>query len=275
MTITLFGTPRDLPIAPWALFALAAVLAIFILAFLWKILRSEEGFLFGYGNWVVGKWQGMHSSKPSPAAGQHYDGYPSRRPSWGRAHDLQTKADVLNLSRLLDGDLAYLMMNDAGEWEPKISRALQTIVSGVVRVVHPSGRWRCGFFILDDAEEHLVLVTGEGYDRARRPRLGLNNSCAGRAFQTGEDYYCRDIESDPSYWHSTRGNRDFRSIACVPVRAGPGVFGILCLDAEEADAFTPDDFFHLEVLAAKLAVFCAFHTLQVTGVCSVRPKEGE
>lgn len=267
MTITLFGASRELPFAPWVLLMSAGVLATFLFAFLWKILSAEEGFLFGYGNWTFGRWKGRERQLESPS--------PLMRRDRGDLQvDLQVKADVLTLCRLLDGDLAYLMMQDAGGWESKIMRALQTIVSGAVRVAAPEGRSRSGFFILDDEEEHLVLAAGEGYERSRRPRLAMDHSCAGRAFLTGEDYYCRDILTDPAYWRSARDNRDYRSIACVPVRAGRAVFGVLCLDAREPDAFSADDFAHLEVLAAKLALFCALHTLQATGVCSFGTDQG-
>jgi putative methionine-R-sulfoxide reductase with GAF domain len=266
--------------ATWFRVFACIVVVVYLGVLFWKILSSEEGFLFGYGDWVVGKWQ-----KVTRKGGPRLElAESSLRPSYHK-HQLdiasmerekQLTDHVLRLSRLLDGDLAYLMMHDADEWETKIMRALQTLVSGVTRVVHPSGTCRCGFFILADEGEALDLVAGEGYAGMSRPQLALDRSCAGRAFQTGEYYYCRDIASDPVYWHSDRGNRDYRSIACVPVRAGQVVFGVICLDATEVNAFTPDDFAHLEVFAAKLAVFCAFHTLQVTGVaCQVRPEGGD
>lgn len=254
---------------------------VYLSALLWKILTSEEGFLFGYGNWVIGKWQKVTGSKEkgeeaADSEPQTFVAESLRRSTGNLKRDFQLQSNVLRLSRLLDGDLAYLMMHDADEWETKIMRALQTIVSGIIRVVHPIGKCRCGFFILDDDEEYLRIVAGEGYTGLTRPRLALEHSCAGRAFLTGEHYYCRDMASDPAYWHSSRGNRDYRSIACVPVRAGQVVFGVICLDAPEVDAFSPDDFTYLEVFAAKLAVFCAFHSLQVAGdASSVRGEEGD
>lgn len=258
---------------PWLAILAGFVSAIFLFALLWKILRSEEGFLFGYGNWVVGKWQpGKQTPDEARAAREakaeaHTASQPAKPAADVPQDGHQRVQHVLTLSRLLDGDLAYLMMSD--EWESKILRALQTIVSGITRVVDPNGRCRCGFFILDEAGECLILAAGEGYHGSRQPRLTLDHSCAGRAFQTGEDYYCKDISTDPVYWDSVRGNRDYRSIACVPVRAGRNVFGVICLDAPEANAFTAEEFHYLEVFAAKLAVFCAFHTLQVMGVCSI------
>jgi putative methionine-R-sulfoxide reductase with GAF domain len=271
---------------PW-LIALAIAVAIAVFgALLWKILRSQEGFLLGYGNWIIGKWQAAGNPGPAPVstaearvavevktAGKDertQQAAPTSKQDLGTLkRTLHLQDSVLTLSRMLDGDLAYLMMHDASEWEPKILRSIQTLVSGVTRVVHPTGRCRCGFFILDDTEQHLVLAVGEGYDNAKRPpKLALDRSCAGRAFLSGEDYYCRDITSDPVYWHSASGDKAYRAIASVPVRAGQAVFGVICLDAEQANAFTQEDFVNLEVFAAKLAVFCAFHALQVS-VCSV------
>lgn len=271
----------------WFVILLAGVGVAFFVALLWKILRSEEGFLFGYGNWVIGKWQPAkghgHGHGKAGARGEAVRAEAARtetdeassRKADQNAHKraLQVKGNVLTLSRLLDGDLAYLIMNNPVEWDTKFWRAVQTLISGVTRVVRISGRCRCGFFILEENGEQLVLAVGEGYPGIKRPRLGLDHSCAGRAFQTGDNYYCRNTTTDPVYWHSERGNKDFRSIACVPVRAGAAVFGVICLDATEPDAFTTDDFVHLEVFAAKLAVFCAVHT-QVTGPGGAEKKEG-
>lgn len=259
---------REIATKAWPVALGGLVVAIY----LWKVLRSEEGFLFGYGDWIVGKWR---TGRESTRTGRTAPRARRQRRRLAPEQELQRRSGVLTLSRVLDGDLAYLMVNDAEEWEMKIIRGLQTIVTGVTRVVQPSGRCRCGFFILAEDERHLALVVGEGYGGLSRPRLHVEHSCAGRAFVTGENYYCRDILTDPVYFHSSRGKRDFRSIACAPVRAGSAIFGVVCLDAEEPGAFAPDDFIYLEVFAAKLAVFCAFHTLQNAGACEIQPQGGE
>jgi putative methionine-R-sulfoxide reductase with GAF domain len=230
---------------PWLPALGLVVVLAFVAALLWKILRSREGFLLGYGNWVVGKWQSAVQSEHSARAGTIPAApHQSKRDVALLKRSLQLRDGVLTLSRALDGDLAYLLMAGPDQWEAGFQRALQTLVSGVTQVVHPAGRCRCGFFVLDDDEQHLTLLVGEGYTGARHPRLQLD-SCAGRALLTGEDYYCRDVNHDPVYWHSGRGSRDYQSIACVPVRSGQAVFGVLCLDAERANAFTAADFAHL------------------------------
>lgn len=302
MDVTLLAPLRSLLSSSTFAVIAIVVVAVYLAALLWKILRSDEGFLLGYGDWVIGKWHEVRGTKPEPLqTGETVQPVPSappaavttvagavaaiHRPTAPLAAGPPVPSDqepsepasdrkdrVLTLSRLMDGDLAYLMMSEPDEWEGQIMRGIQTIVSGVTRVMHPAGRCRCGFFILDDEEQHLELVVGEGYGKGKRPRLALEHSCAGRAFLTGEDYYCRDTASDPVYWHSDGNNRDFRSIACAPVRAGRSVFGVICLDAHDPNAFTTEDFAHLEVFAVKLAVFCAFHFLQANGVGRVQPK---
>lgn len=257
--------------------ALAVSLAVlFTGALLWKILRSEEGFLFGYGDWVVGKWQAgrdkeVEQSAHGPPQG---GGHPELRKRWKlRERELQVAGDVLLLSRMLDGDLAY-HLNHPLDWGAQVTRNLQTLVSGVPKVIRPGCRCRCGFFVPDRERGELVLAVGEGY--SNRPRLSLERSCAGRAFLTGEEYYCRDIVTDPLYWHSSVGKRDYRSIACVPVRAGRTVFGVICMDAERVDAFTPADFAHLETFAAKAAVICSIDAWQQQmASCPDAGREGE
>lgn len=274
METPLIDLVQEILSSRWLVIVGGVVVAIY----LWKIIRSEEGFLFGYGDWIVGKWKSDGGEEDdAPSRRREPAPTPAPRRSARRRspeRELQRLGNVLMLSRVLDGDLAYLMVNDAGEWDQKLIRGMQTIVTGVARVVRPSGRVRCGFFILDEDEKTLSMAVGEGYSGLQRPRLHVEHSCAGRSFITGEPYYCRDIVTDPVYGHSSRGRRDFRSIACVPVRAGTAIFGVLCLDAEEPSAFTQEEFSYLEVFAARLAVFCAFHTLQNYGACEYRPEGG-
>lgn len=256
--------------SPWFVGATILGAVLFVLVLLWKILRSEEGFLFGYGNWVVGKWQKGRQAAPGeamPPAPQQ----PQRRPlSADQAlqalqADLALKTGVLSLAKALDADMAAMMLREADAWPEKLWRALQTLVSGVTRVVHPSVSCRAGFFALDEDEAHLVLWVGEGYQYGRRPRLAIENSCAGRAFTTGTSYYCKNIRTDPVYFQSSAGSEEYLAIACVPIQTSGQIFGVLCVDAKTADAFTPADFEHLEVFAAKLAVFLAFHSLHAGG----------
>jgi putative methionine-R-sulfoxide reductase with GAF domain len=251
----------------------AAILGavLFVLALLWKIVRSEEGFLFGYGNWVVGKWQKGRPATPgeavpAPAPQPEPRRFPTANAPGEEAlqalrAELVLKTGVLSLSKALDADMAAMMLQEADAWPEKLWRALQTLVSGVTRVVQPAASCRAGFFALDEDEAHLVLWVGEGYQYGRRPRLAIENSCAGRAFITGVNYYCKNIKTDPVYFHSTTGSEKYLAIACVPIQTSGQIFGVLCVDAEQADAFSPPDFEHLEVFAAKLAVFLAFHSL--------------
>lgn len=258
--------------SPWLVGATILGAILFVLALLWKILRSDEGFLFGYGNWVVGKWQKGRQPVPGEAPAHHHHHHQQQlsRPVVADQAlqdlqaDLALKIGVLSLAKALDADMAAMMLRDADAWPEKLWRALQTLVSGVTKVVQPSASCRAGFFALDEDEAHLVLWVGEGYQYGRRPRLAIENSCAGRAFTTGANYYCKNVRTDPVYFHSTTGSEEYLAIACVPIQTSGQIFGVLCVDAKAADAFSPADFEHLEVFAAKLAVFLAFHSLHAS-----------
>lgn len=266
---------------------LAVILAaLFLGTFLWKIIRAEEGFLLGYGNWVFGKWQANRDPPVAhhpPAA--HHPPVPRQTCAapacaandtaadrWMRERTLQVADDALRLSRMLDADLAYTLANPGVDWVTQLGRHCQALITGIPKVIRPGCRCRCGFFIPDPQSGKLVLAVGEGF--RSRPKLNME-SCAGRAFLTGEDYYCKDTLTDPVYWQSASGSREFRSIACVPVRAGRTIFGVICLDAERPDAFTPEDFAHLETFAAKLALICAIDLLQAQLFFPTRPSPAD
>lgn len=247
---------------------LAVILAaLFLGTFLWKIIRAEEGFLLGYGNLIFGKWQANRDPpfiRPAPVVRQTCAA-PACQPSDAAAkcraseRTLEVADDALRLARMIDADLAYTLTNPGVDWAAQLGRHCQALIAGIPKVIRAGCRCRCGFFIPDPESGKLVLAVGEGF--RKRPRLNME-SCAGRAFLTGEDYYCRDTLTDPVYWPSASGSREFRSIACVPVRAGRTIFGVICLDAERPDAFTSEDFAHLETFAAKLALICAIDLLQ-------------
>lgn len=253
--------------SPWMVGVTILGAILFVLALLWKIVRSDEGFLFGYGNLVFGKWQKGRPAAPppaelAPAVGRapRQASPPDRTLQELRA-ELERKVGVLGLAKALDADMAAMMLREADAWPEKLWRALQTLVSGVTKVVKPAGSCRAGFFALDEDEAHLLLWVGEGYQYGRQPRLGVENSCAGRAFMTGANYYCKNIRTDPVYFQSSANQEEYLAIACVPVQTSGQIFGVLCVDAKVAEAFTPADFEHLELFAAKLAVFLAFHSL--------------
>lgn len=249
---------------PWLAIALALLIGTYLAALVYKLLHAEEGFVLGYKGWVLGKW-----AKPARrlTVGRTSADQPLRRLRMQNAEleaSGRVRKEILLLCRLLDGDLAYLMVNERTGWEPKLQRLLQSLVSGVTRVVHGDGDHRCGFFIVEEDGTHLVLSVGEGFQQGQ-VRLPVDFSSVGRAFQTGETYYCRDLTTDPIWSHLIRGCCQYRSVACFPVRAGQVVWGVLCMEAEEAEAFSTDDLMYLEMFAAKLAVICSFHSLQISG----------
>jgi putative methionine-R-sulfoxide reductase with GAF domain len=252
---------------PWLVVFVALLLAAYLITLVYKILSAEEGFVLGYKGWVLGKW-----IKPPRriSVGRSTQGFPLRRLRQEK-EELEAsgriKREMILLTRLLDADLAYLMANERVEWESGLRRLVQILVSGVARIVRVDSSHRCGFFIREDDGAHLVLSVGEGYQGP--VRLPVDFSCAGRAFQTGETYYCRDLLHDPIWNHVVRGRAQYRSVACVPVRAAQVLWGVLCVEAEEPEAFTRDDLLCLEMYAAKLAVICSLHSLQISGICKL------
>lgn len=228
---------------PWYYVAIAAGL-IYLLIVFYKLARSEEGFVVGYRGWAFGKWQ-------KSAAFVRLRGDFERLKA-----NIRLKTEVIILCRLLDADVAYLIASGDASRKGRMDRVREALVSGVARVVVPGVPHRAGFFVPLDAGEHLSLLCMAGYSQEAQDnlRVPVVGTVTGHCFRTGEAITCQDVTADPLYGFAAAQRPLYRSVLCLPVKAGDLRFGVLAVEAEPAGAFSGDDVLYLEQFAAKLAV---------------------
>ena len=227
---------------PW--YYTACVFAIaYIIIVLYKLARSEEGFIVGYRGWALGKWQ-------KSAA------FVRLRADFERLKaNVRLKTEVIILSRQLDADIAYLLAGGAIR-RSRMDKIRAALISGVARVVVPSVPHRAGLFVPGSSGEHLILYCMAGYTQEAQDhlRVPVAGTVTGRCFRTGEAITCQDVANDPLCPKAATQRPLYRSVLCMPVRAGRMLYGVLAVEAEPSGAFSGDDVLYLEQFAAKLAV---------------------
>ena len=110
----------------------------------------------------------------------------------------------------------------------------------------------CGLFFLDEARGKLVLgahTLGEPPGPREFPLSGKGVMV--RVALTGEASYIPDTRKDPDFIRGTRPNL---SELCVPVKLRGKVLGVLNVESQEEDAFSPTDRTTLELLADVAAI---------------------
>lgn len=238
---------------PWYYAGLATVVAYFIIV-LYKVARSEEGFVLGYRGWALGKWQRSPTMRRLAA---DFDRLKS---------NIRYKTDVIYLSRLLDGDIAYTLVSAQGR--DKWRRVEKALVSGVCRVIAPGMPHRTGLLV-PDAEQPgaLFLMCTDGYSQEEQDnmRVPMDGTVSGQCYRLAEPVYCQDVTATPAFHHAAEQQPVYRSAIAMPVRAGQLMLGVLVVEAEPPAAFGDDDFACLEQFSAKLAVLLAVRQRQRKG----------
>jgi DNA-binding LacI/PurR family transcriptional regulator/GAF domain-containing protein len=121
------------------------------------------------------------------------------------------------------------------------------------------GLYHAHIYLLDEAEETLVLVAGAGKLGRQMVTEGWSipfrreQSLVARAARTREGFIVNDVRADPN-WLPNPLLPETRSELAVPLIAGERVLGVLDVQADKIDYFTDDDIRIQSTLAAQVAV---------------------
>jgi len=132
-------------------------------------------------------------------------------------------------------------------------QVLEIVVQAVQDVM---GYPMASILLLDESRNELVASAISTHKRDLIPlgdRVPLGRGMVGTAAQTGQTQLANDVLSNPNYIRAP-GGWDPGSEISLPLKSGGRVLGVLDVEAEQKNAFRPDDVQVLETLADQLVV---------------------
>jgi len=118
-------------------------------------------------------------------------------------------------------------------------------------------------YVQHDVNKTIKVMTHAGHEAGYLETLGMTwadnergQGLCGQAIRSSTTQVCQNILSDPDFcvtWRNEALKRGYASIISLPLASEEGVFGVLCVHAAEADAFTVGEISLLDEMAADLA----------------------
>jgi len=158
----------------------------------------------------------------------------------------------------------------------ELDRVLNTILNQMAKFFGPES-W--SLMMVDPVRKDLyyVISVGEGATELPSFRLKIGSGIGGWVAQKGMPLIVHDAASDPRFRHAAVDDRGihFVSIACIPIRAGEEVLGIIQLLNFKPEVLTAYAISFLYVLADYAAIainnarsMTRIHTLSITDDCT-------
>lgn len=132
-------------------------------------------------------------------------------------------------------------------------QVLEIVVQAVQDVM---GYPMASILLLDESRKELVASAISTHKRDLIPlgdRVPLGRGMVGTAAHTGQTQLANDVLSNPNYIRAP-GGWDPGSEISLPLKSGGRVLGVLDVEAEQKNAFRPDDVQVLETLADQVVV---------------------
>ena len=111
---------------------------------------------------------------------------------------------------------------------------------------------------LNGADElEIVAAFGQLDEAARKVKLRRGEGIAGSVVATGRSIYNPDLDRPAPIAAASRNtgtNRLIRSYLCAPLKDGARVIGVMQIDSDRPEAFTPDDIALFESVASALSL---------------------
>lgn len=132
---------------------------------------------------------------------------------------------------------------------------LDQLLPSVAHLIRDAfGYFAVHVFVLDPDGQHLIFRASTAADqsvwRGRFERIPLGRGIVGTVAQTGETLLANDVRNEPRFILDLPGTR---AELAVPVRSGERLLAVLDVQSDRVGAFTPNDRFVLQTLAAQLA----------------------
>jgi len=150
------------------------------------------------------------------------------------------------------------LINDVSQAASSILN-LDVMLNTVAEAIHRRlGYSRVSIFLVD-AEAGVATVRGRAGVYANSVRLGyqqqLGQGVIGRAAQESQTVLVNDVSRHPDYLQlDASSTHIIRAELSVPIRLGSKTVGVLDLQSEEIDVFSPHNVATMEILADQLSV---------------------
>lgn len=155
------------------------------------------------------------------------------------------------------------------EIEELFHSAVDYILPLIIHAVRDGkpGRCRVAIFVPDKTGTHLRILRGSGYspDGQKNLRLPME-SAAGIAYKEKRTIVINDLTKKDELnipFYKPPEQKDYLSLACVPIVFFNESIGVLNIDCWEKDAFSSDEKAYLEYFANQMALLVAVYRLQV------------
>ena len=142
-------------------------------------------------------------------------------------------------------------LNSLLEKSGSIQEFLSNLVAMVSEQMHSPV---CSVYLYDASRDRLILRATQGLhtDLVDRLELEVGEGITGQSFQ-GSRPIREGRTSSSSFFSPIPGNKQFESFLAVPIRRGIHPIGVITLEHEEANHFTPQDTTLLRAIASQLA----------------------
>jgi diguanylate cyclase (GGDEF)-like protein len=133
--------------------------------------------------------------------------------------------------------------------------ALDEVLNKILEVIRTTfGFTNVAILLIDKDKNELYIRAAHGYSRniMKRVRLKVGeHGVCGHVAGSGELYYAPDISTIPFY---VKGKTSIKSEAAIPLKIRGEVIGVLDIESDTLDAFTPRDLRLFSVFASQAAV---------------------
>ncbi len=177
------------------------------------------------------------------------------------ALSVQVAGAIYNIRLLEDARRRALQLETVAEISREVSSSL--IVDNLLRQAVGLVRERFSFyhaavFLVDNTGEYAVIreATGEAGAQMKRAghKLGIGSkSLVGRTTLEKEALVVNDVSKDQTYYANPL-LPDTKAEACLPLRVGDRILGVLDVQSTRVYAFTSENIKILQILADQLAV---------------------
>lgn len=133
--------------------------------------------------------------------------------------------------------------------------ALDDVLNKILEVIRTTfGFANVAILLIDKEKNELYIRAAHGYSRdimkKVRLKVGEHGVC-GHVAGSGELFYAPDISTIPFY---VKGKTSIKSEAAIPLKIRGEVIGVLDIESDKLDAFTPRDLRLFSVFASQAAV---------------------